>query len=78
MTLVVDSVSFLHQMMFANKKTLQDAAQEIVLLDTKSIRLTLRRHRRIPGLLILKTRAPDTFCFQVRRNLITDCGGKTF
>lgn len=54
MTLVVDSVSFLDQrMMFANKKTLQDTAQEIVLLDTKSIRLTLRRHRRIPGLLIL-------------------------
>lgn len=52
MTLVVDSVSFLDQM-FANKKTLQDTAQEIVLLDTKSIRLTLRRHRRIPGLLIL-------------------------
>lgn len=53
MTLVVDSVSFLDQMMCANKKTLQDTAQEIVLLDTKSIRLTLRRHRRIPGLLIL-------------------------
>lgn len=53
MTLVVDSVSFLDQMMFANKKTLQDTAQEIVLLDTKSIRSTLRRHRRIPGLLIL-------------------------
>lgn len=53
MTLVVDSVSFLDQMTFANKKTLQDSAQEIVLLDTKSIRLTLRRHRRIPGLLIL-------------------------